>query len=399
LFIKKALLTVLPVLLIVFSSCSDYPSSIGAGLLKDDYIGISEINSTDDSLLQETRYFRLAQPLGGADRLLIGKSNNIESGILINFLFSFPDSIDTDIKAGNIKIKSASLVLYKVYSFGDTTQTSINFSVHEITSPWGSQTFDADSLSNLTYKSMDLASNFVMDTTQARFTLDPAVVLPWFKYAADTNNIMDRGIYLKPGNNNVIMGFQSISTYADTSEIPRLWIVYEKPGVYEDTVSVYPEADLSVVTGSTTIPDFPTDDIVIQAGVTLNSIVKFDLSSIPANSIINSAEISLTVDSVHTITGTSFTDALYASRLLDEANLDSLANYTILSKNENKFTGNITSIIQNIYTDIQSGKANNGIVLMAYDQVNGVERFAIKGANTEDAALRPYLKITYTIKK
>jgi hypothetical protein len=386
LFIKKALLTVLPVFLLILSSCSDYPSSIGADLLRDDYIGISEINSTKDSLLRSADYFKLAQPLGGADRLLIGKAHGIEAGTLINFNLFFADSIDDDIKAGNIVIRSASVVLYKNYAWGgDTNKAFVNFHAYEVTNQWGSQTFTADS--NLSYNLTDLASNIVADTTQVRFNLNTDVVLSWFKYAADTNNTRDNGIYIKPEEEGVILGYQALSSYVDSSQLPRMWVVFEKPGVYTDTVSKYPEGDLSLVAGPDRISSLPEEDIVVQAGQTLNSIVLFDLSSIPAHSIINSAELTLTVDTLNSITGTSFVNALYAVRLLDPANTDSVTNFSGLSRTDNKFQGDVTTLIQNIYSDIQSGKTNNGIVLRAYDQVNGVERYALKGFGAAEAEI------------
>lgn len=396
--LKKALLIVLPVLLLFLSACSDYPTSIGADLLKDDYIGISELNSASDSLLQSTSYFKLAQPLGAADRLLIGKVGDIEAGTLIKFNIAFVDSIDEAIKAGNIVIKSANMLFYKTYAFGDTNATTLDFHAYEATSSWSPLTFTADSLSSLGHKSQNLISSFSLDSTFASCTLDNSVVLSWFKYAADTNNTMNNGLYLKPSGNRAIMGFQSLSSYVDTAEVPRLWIVFEKPGAYTDTVTIYPEGDLSFVTRNATVPGLPSEDIVVQSGVTINSLLKFDLSDIPAHSIVNSAELVLTVDSLHTITGTSYTNKLYATRLLDQANPDSVTNYCTLEKSDNKFTGNVTSIIQNIYTSMQSGGSNNGIVLRTYDQIDGVEQFALKGFGASEAE-RPYLRITYTIKK
>jgi hypothetical protein len=398
LFLKKALLIVLPVLLLFLSACSEFPTSIGADLLKDDYIGISELNSASDTLLQSTSYFKVAQPLGAADRLLIGKVGDMEAGSLIKFNIAFVDSMKEAIKAGKIVIKSANMVLYKTYAFGDTNSTSPDFHAYEATTSWSPLTFTVDNLSSLGHNSQNLISDLKMDSTIAHCTLDKSIVLSWFKYAADTNNTVNNGLYLKPSGNGTIMGFQSLSSYVDTVQVPRLWIVYEKTGSYTDTITIYPEGDLSFVTRSETIPGIPSEDIIVQAGVTVNSLLKFDLSRIPAHSIVNSAELIVTADSIHTLRGTSYTDKLVAARLIDAAKKDSVTNYCTLEKSNGKYSGNITSIIQNIYTSMQSGGTNNGIVLRAYDQLNGVEQFAIKGFGASEAE-RPYLKITYTIKK
>ena len=93
-FSNKNLLTfcgiasILFLLLLTLSSCSDSPTSTGSDLLKDDFINVNEINSLKDSLQQSSEYFKKVISLSSSEELLIGKSYNVEAYSLLNFFVS-----------------------------------------------------------------------------------------------------------------------------------------------------------------------------------------------------------------------------------------------------------------------------------------------------------------------
>jgi hypothetical protein len=75
--------------------------------------------------------------------------------------------------------------------------------------------------------------------------------------------------------------------------------------------------------------------------------------------------------------------------------LNTQGNAVLLTFTSNKFIGNITSFLRNW---IDTGE-NNGLLLQAGSQFNGLELFAVYASDSVELSLRPRLKITYTIKE
>ena len=91
-------------------SCSDSPSSLGADLLSQDLINILELDSAKDSLFQSSSTYKKVIALSNADRLLLGKKDNVEAGILLKFLIFFADSIKQQIINNELTVLSAKVV-------------------------------------------------------------------------------------------------------------------------------------------------------------------------------------------------------------------------------------------------------------------------------------------------
>jgi len=176
--------------------------------------------------------------------------------------------------------------------------------------------------------------------------------------------------------------------------LPSLKIIIQKTGVYSDTLSYFPSVDLSVVSGS--LPDVGTENIGIQAGLNSEARLFFDLSSLPKDIVVNYAQLILTVDTIKTITGSSFTNSVRVNYITDSTNLAIDSTFSLfLDRDGSTFKGSVTSFIQR--TLIESN--NQGLLLSASDKLNGVELFAIKGSNAAALAERPNLQIIYTSKK
>jgi hypothetical protein len=152
--------------------------------------------------------------------------------------------------------------------------------------------------------------------------------------------------------------------------------------------------DLSVVSGS--LPDAGTENIGIQAGLNSEARLFFDLSSLSKEIIVNYAELTLTVDSLKTVTGSSFTNSLRVNYITDSTNysIDSTL-LVFLDREDNTFKGDITVYVQKAVLS----NNNQGLVLSAGDKLNGVELFAIKGSNASVFTERPRLQIKYTSRK
>ncbi len=376
---------------LIHFSCSDSPSSLGSDLLSQDLINILELDSAKDSLFQSASVYKKVIELSSANRLLLGKKDNIEAGILIKFLIFFADSIKQQLTNNELFVLSAKVEFTKNYTFGNST-APIDFSVHKINNNW-STGFTSDSLAILTYDANDISFSKTFSDSINGFNFDTQTALNWLKASADSSIPIDNGLYIKPAmSSEKIVGFQAL-TIEDLT-IPSLKIIIQKTGVYSDTLSYFPSVDLSVVSGS--LPDVGTENIGIQAGLNSEARLFFDLSSLPKDIVVNYAQLILTVDTIKTITGSSFTNSVRVNYITDSTNLAIDSTFSLfLDRDANTFKGSVTSFIQR--TLIENN--NQGLLLSASDKINGVELFAIKGSNAAVFTERPNLQIIYTSKK
>jgi hypothetical protein len=372
-------------------SCSDSPSSLGSDLLSQDLINILELDSAKDSLFQSSSVHKKVIELSSANRLLLGKKDNVEAAILIKFLIGFADSIKQQLKNNELSVLSAKVEFTKNYTYGNPT-APIDFSVHKINNNW-STGFTSDSLPLLSYDANDISFSKSFSDSINSFNFDTQTALNWLKATADSSIPIDNGLYIKPSlNSEKIIGFQAL-TISDL-QIPYLKIVVQKTGVYSDTLSFFPSVHLSVVSGP--LPDVGTENIGIQAGLNSEARLFFDLSSLPKDIVVNYAQLTLTIDTIKTITGSSFSNSLRVNYITDSTSLTIDSTFSLfLNRDGNTFTGSVTSFIQRTVVE----NNNQGLLLSASDKLNGVELFAVKGSNASAFVERPRLQIIYTSKR
>lgn len=390
-FRNKLLLFIAAVTALLFVSCSDDPSSIGAGLLDSDKVDIKEINSFDDSLNQYSKYFVRTIPLGSSSKLLIGKTDSIEAVSLIRFRFvSLAESLKTAIKNNNLTIASATVELTQNYKFSSTSN-SFDFSVHKINSKWTTAGFTADSLSSLSYEPIDAATNKSITDSLIIFSLDNQLVRDWLLAEADTTIPIDQGIYLKPTSALGVRGFQAAAS--NNADVPILKVTVITATSDTAKLNFVSTADLSVVTG--TIPNLK-DQFIVQSGLISNAALWYDVISLPASALVNNARLTLQLDTLMTKIGSSFINSIRLGFFTDSSNIaiDSARALT-LTRDGNSFTGNITPFVQRWI----NGELNKGMLLWAAGQLEGVERFVFFGSGNADRSKQPKLTITYTYKK
>ncbi len=373
-----------------FISCSDSPTSIGSDLLKQDFINVKTLDSQKDSISQHSSYFKKSIPLASSTRLILGKHANVESSILIRFFFAFPDSISNDLINNDVNVTSSWVELTKNYIFGSSS-AAWDYTVHKINSNWLTG-FDGDSLSTLNYDAADVSSGHTSTADSLfSFSLDNQLVQNWMLAAADTSIPSDNGIIIKPtATTDRALGFYALSL-TSTVGIPELKVVLEKPGVYlADTLTFVPTIDLSAVTGS--VPN--NMDMVIQGGLVINSKLYFDISSVPKNAIVNFAQLTLTADTTQTIG--SLPSTINAYFITDSTTnvIDSqrVAQINVLN---NLFIGDISSYVK----DWVKNQNNQGLLLSNSNELGGLDLAVIKGSSSQDASVRPKLKIVYTVKE
>jgi hypothetical protein len=384
---KKLLLLLLGIIAITLYSCSENPVSVGIGLLKNDYLNVKEIDSYADSIKQSSSYAKYTIPItGSASSLLIGKAANVSGYYLTEFFISLADTIETDILDGAAMVTYAGVSLYPNYFFSDSTR-SMDFTVNRISYDWTAAGVDADSINALGLIKADLSSNRIFSDSLVTFNLDKSYVLNILKYASDSTLGIDHGIYFNPtSNSQKVVGFTPSTT--------TLQVVIVKPGDYIDTLSFLTGMESSIVSGK--LPVVSSEDMLVQAGLVINSRLLFNVSAIPPNTLINYANLTLTLDTVATIVGSNYINALTVLLLTDSSARAYDSTQTItLSRSGNTFQGNIAAYVQSW---IDKG-VNEGLLIQVTSQIDGLELFAIKGSNAASRALRPRLQITYTGKK
>lgn len=371
-------------------SCSDDPSSIGSAFLSRDFVNLDSLDSFKDTLSQSSSTYKSIIPLGFSSTLLLGQKGDNVATMLLNFNIVVPDSIKTDLINNALEVSSATVQLYKNYTYGDSN-AAIDYTVHSITKTWTSDSLTIDSLSTLTFDPVDVSSNKSFSDTLYQFNLDKTLALQWLNdYAKSLTP--DNGVVVIPQNSNKIVGFYAL-TSATNVNIPFLTVVLNKPGVYSnDTLKFSTTADASVVSGN--IPQ--SENIFVQSSVELESRLKFDLSKVPPHAIINYAELLLTLDSTQSVFGNPYTDQLLVYFITDTTHIDaSSTSQVTLNRSGSVYTGNITSYVQTWL----STKVNNGIQIKASTFAEGLELWALKGSGASDLSKRPRLKIIYTNSK
>lgn len=377
---------------LLFVSCNDSPTDLGSGFLTQDDVQIFKFDSSVDSMNQTSNSFKHVYTLASSNIIMLGKAENVTSQILMKFVFAFPDSIKDDIINNNLIFHESWIEMHKDYSFGDSL-SDLDYEVHKVNDFWTSA-FSADSLPTLSYDNIDYSSSHAIEgDTLYTFRVDNSLILPWLENYSDTNLASNNGILLTPtASTQKILGFTGYNY--DAINDPRLKIVFEKPGVYSDTITGYVSSDISLVLGD--LPSVSSENIFIQSSLSGQVNLYFDLSVIPENTVINSATLILTVDSAETKTGSDYTNSLRVYLFSDSAAYEVNSNYVeVLSRSGDKFNGSVTDIIRAIH----SGLDNQGLLIKASSDLNGVEIFALKGSNASDITKRPKLEIVYSRKK
>jgi len=382
---------------LLFISCSDEPSSLGVELVGSDYIIVKTYDSINDTISQNSSYFKSVIPLGSADWILVGKYQSSEQSIaassLLKFVFGLADSVKADVLADSINVLNSWIELRNryTYSYKDTLGT-MNFTVHKVNSYWSPSAFTIDSLYKLDKDQNDISSQFTITDTIYTFHIDNALPLSWIKNSADNTLESNFGIYLEPtASSNKVIGFQALT--ALSSQAAKLTVVIEKPGAYVDTINGYIAADISLVDGP--VPSLPQGLMCVQSSISINSRLKFDLGVLPPGLVINKAELFITYDSLNSVKGSSSNNSLKVFYLTSDDTTSTQGNSISLLSSDNQYTGDITLFVRNWV----SRKENYGMLIEAGSPTIGLDLFALKGSDYTIISERPRLRITYTHQK
>lgn len=377
-------------------SCSEDPSTVGTGLLSQDEITVTTFNSLNDSTTQNSYPYKRISPIGDADRVLLGNANDVRSDVLLQFLMNIQDIWKDDIIEDSLTVESAYIVLTPIYQWG--TDTSAEYAIdgieaYRITETWNPLTVKLDSLPAFDSAKDWFLSRTVTDSSH-EYDIDPQIVREWLRAEIDTLDAENYGIYMKPtGSTNYIVGYQGFSSSLET--VPLLKVHLTK-GTELDSVFTFKSlSDAHVITAD--IPPVDSGEVVVQGGVITYTRLQYDLSSIPENAVIISAELQLTADTAGSVIGTDALDYLSAY-FISDISQDTIATIEAsrvsLLKEGNVYSGICTEIVRRWFADSE----NYGFSISTGRRGEGLEIIRLYGSNNADLQLRPRLYINYTIR-
>ncbi|MGD8305784.1 MAG: hypothetical protein PVF17_03945 [Ignavibacteria bacterium] len=381
------------IIIFIFNSCSDDPTSLGSNLLDNDFIFVSSFDSQEDSLAQTSSYFKEVISLGFSTTFHIGRRDNLEASSLLRFAFSVEDSMQEDFLQDRIVINRAYIELTPVDTFTNASEP-LDFSVHKINNDWSISGFTVDDIQSLNYDMVDLSSNKTFTDTLYTFDIDNDVILSWLKSSIDTSLGRNYGLFIKPDiTSGKIISFEAFTV--NSANAAKLKIVIEKQGNYIDTLRGFIFGDISVVTSE--LPVLPAGEIGVQSGTSVRSKLFLDLSTIPKNVIINKAELFIQQDTVNSIVGTGGNTSLAIYNIIDpDSNLvDEFNRFTLLRNDNYIYTADVTSLVSYWYT----GAENYGMIITPFSEIEGLNLVALKGSDYPVELERPRLKIIYTARE
>lgn len=372
---------------VMIAGCGDDPSDIASGIVGDNVV-LTQTSAKQTSSVNFKKVFEL----GAASKLLVGKSDNVEGKFLIQFRTLILDSIKNFLKADSIQVISNKFFFHPNYKFGDST-AALDFTAHKILTTWDAYTFTQDSLSPLRYDYQNILTNkSINNDTLHYLSIKNDVVKEWLRAEADSLTKINNGILVKSTSlSNRIIGYQGFLSGSNIN--PYFEIVYQKLGAYTDTLIYYSDQDVHVVEGN--IPAMNSDELFIQSGLSVHGRFNLSLDSLPKNIAINYANLTLTIDTLKSKFGANAIDDLVLYYVTDSTNnsIDLAAN-ALLRRNKNKFTGDVTRIINRLYRD-----GNYGVLIRPAYYIEGVEKYVLKNHLAPLLDEAPKVEITFSKRK
>jgi hypothetical protein len=383
---KYGLSSILLLISLVWSNCSEEPTSVGIGLVSS-----QDLVQVDTATVTAVATSVLKKPIntGGSDNLLVGKyrttdGKTYEAKTLLRFT-GFPDTLKS------VTVLSANLILGSKYRFGDP-QGSLSFNVYKMTQGWTEYGVTWDSISTASYDPI-VRGNFssaIADSDSVAVPLDPSLISDWFQEAADSQTI--QGIILAPTDASTkIVGFSSFQSL-DASREPQLLVTFlSSDGTVQDSLLFITGEDTYVAN----IDNLPSDPnlLYVQAGIAYRSTVQFGLDSIPLHVGINRAILELTRDRSSAPPSSRSIDSLVSVLLVSSDSVD-ITTFVLGSRvdpDSDVYSFVVTPEVQQWV----SAKPNYGLQIDAYAESSQLDLFTFHSASAS-LSLRPRLRIIYS---
>ncbi|MBK7256118.1 MAG: hypothetical protein IPI04_19940 [Ignavibacteria bacterium] len=373
---------------VIYQSCANDPNDLGLNYISsNDTTGVRFLDSEADTMsITSTNYLNYINN-HFADLIFTGKYQNYESKALLKF-YNLPSDKDS------AKIISAVLTLkYGNYYFKDKTGLT-DFNVYKVISnlDYNTITFDSVSSSDFGNTTLGNYSGVVADSSSISLTLNNEMIKDWFEYSADTSYaVKNNGIVLSPNiSSSALKGFYLINSNTDL--MPKVKVVLSKNNV-TDTVSLDASVGLSLSDAPASI--IPNERFLLQNGIAYRNILKFDLTKLPSNVIINNVNLQFTLDKSASFISDNTDKRIVVGMVTDSVSkTDSLYNNASLLDTIT-YSVNLNQVFQRWNSGIMP---NLGITFKNIFELQNLDNFAIYSPAASDISKRPRLKITYTLR-
>lgn len=389
---KTALMVTCSVIIFIVlnTGCDEQPVSVGEGILPDeDFVDI------DTLIVDAVESFSFEFPVvtSGSQHIFAGETSEHRIESIFRFTTSLSEFGLSPDTVRNAELFEASLHLHPSYFIGDSTEV-IPLYLHEVISGWTTVGFNRNVFESVNRKNEILADTTVMlgDSNATVFNLPRELMLKWAEH--DELSIIPQGFIIKSDDTaNGIVGFHGPAG----DDAPVIRIIYGTEGA-QDTVSLtqtvrafaaYLKKDFNL-----------HDNIIVQAGVSTRSVVRFDIGEIPENAFIHNAELELTRNPDLSLSHPTISDSLFAYQLTDPN------KFTMQTTNRSQFTATVTDTINNsttykalvghIVQDWVTVDENKGFIIRDNSETLGLHRASFYTEGADDAAKRPRLKIIFS---
>jgi hypothetical protein len=340
--------------------------------------------------LSDFAVFRESSPAGSNTTLLLGEYKNTRSYVAVMFQVSSSITSAT--------VESAELILPKSYHYGEGD--SFLVSAYRIEKEWDESTVLWSDL-EAGYDPSNVVGSFWMnsiDSIDNKLTISPDLVNDWIENS-DTNYGLllkfDRATFMNELNSSeYTLGGGSLS------------VGYETTSGDLDTVSVSVASDVSLIEYDSDVLESVvvknTDVLRVGNASGFNTLLKFDITNLPANANIHRAFIYLDIDSTNSETPKELmtvntylvddeTDA-WPDNSGDLTTVEDVGSQGYMNYNYEAYEFNITTLAQKWAL----GQKNNGVVIKPAEPGKNVSELYFTLNKDQNAETQPYLEISYS---
>jgi hypothetical protein len=384
--IIRIILVLLVITFPLFYGCENNISDEGLSYISSDTIGTFLLDSQIDTMNVVSNNFIKYINTISSTNMLVGKYSNYESKSLLRFT-GLPSVYDTT------TVVSAKLNIRYNNTFYQDSLGITSFNIYSVNKYYDFTTLTYDLFYN------EIGTNVVgtysgtpLDTSLITIPLDNQTVGDWLKYAHDTNYAnKNHGIILLPNLSSTTIKalYSSVSGFYPTITA----VVLEPSGKYDTlTFSTSEFVSLNYVPQINTIPG----RIIIQNGIAIKDILKFDISKLPGKVIINQATIEMKIDWANTFFTKGNDTRLTLNMLTDTSTLanDGITYYS-LQTDTNTFVLYIRESVQKWNNGTYP---NLGVLLKNIYDYSNLDRYVFYGLDYPDASKRPRIKIRYSLR-
>jgi len=372
----------------LLSSCSDDPNILNSLDTKFTDIDIEVVVDTLEAVSAHS--FRQYIPMNGFYNML-GMSGGHTAIMAMQFTQGFSER-DT------VEVLSAQVRLRALTWFGDSTGT-LAFNAYKILRPWSSLTAIWDTVQSAGFYEESVirgtySGTIMADSEYVTFDLDTAMVREWLRSSIFTQY----GIALVPTMASMVArGFTAFGTDS-VQYVPTLTVIARNlAGTVTDTT----EFTIGNDSFFGNIDNLITDPgrFYVQAGVVYRSTLSFDASSIPRGAIVNQADLILRLDRAASKLTRFSGDTLQAVHIRTSTT-DSTAFETEGAIGETGPSGEFLYDIRRA-AQLWVNQINNGLLIRASSltEFSSLEQYVFHGPGSSDAAMRPKVRVVYSIER